>query len=174
MKKKISILTILLCFILTTFCFAYYEKIDKQTITNGAILNNITRFSSDGWTYINMLEVDMKNDNIKLDVIYSENGITSLSNIKNMAKYSNVVAGINADYFAKRTDMTNRGQAIGFTASDGKILTSSSDENHNKDEFATYILNEDNEIIYTYLKDTITLFSPSTNQSIYVANSSLL
>lgn len=170
MKKKISILTLLFCFIITTCSLAYYEKIDKQTITSGAVLNNITRFSSDGWTYINMLEVDMTNDNIKLDVIYSENGITSLTNIKNMAKTSNVVAGINADYFAKRNDMTNRGQAIGFTASNGQILTSGSDENHNKDEFATYILNEDNEIIYTYLKDTITLISPSNGESIYVAD----
>lgn len=170
MKKILSSLTISFCLLFQIYCFAYYEKIDTQTITNGATLNNITRFTQDGWTYINILEVDITNDNIKLDVIYSQDGITNLTNLKNMANSSKVVAAINADYFAKRADMTNRGQAIGFTASNGEIITSSADNNHITDEFATFIINENNEIMYSYLKDTITLYSPSTNQSTYVAD----
>ncbi len=171
MNKRIFLITILFVLMIPICCFAkIYEKVDSQILTSGVTLNNITRFTSNGWLYLNVIEVDMTDSNVKLDAIISENGVSHLSSMKNMANYNNVVAAINADYFAKRADETNRGQAIGFTASDGNIINSSADENLSKDTMSTFILNNDNSILYTFLKDEISLYSYDTSLTSYVAD----
>ena len=170
MKNKILLFSVLLIFILSTFSFANgLENRKTQILSPGVTLDEITRLTANGWLYIDMIKIDLKNEYAKIDVIGSENGVSSLSTTKNMAKYANAVAALNADYFAKRPNTSNKGQSIGFWGSDGKVLQSSADENINSNTMASFILDNKNNIIYDYLKDEISLKCPN-GSTIYVAD----
>lgn len=170
MKNKILVLSMLLILVLSTFNFANgLENIKTQTLSPGVTLNQITRLTPKGWLYIDMVTIDLENEYAKIDVIKSESGVNTLSTTKNMAKYSNAIAALNADYFAKRPNTTNKGQSIGFWGSNGNVYQSSADENINSNTMASFILDNKNNIIYDYLKDEITLNCPN-GDTIYVSD----
>ncbi len=170
MKNKILVLNILLLFILSTFSFANgLENKKVQTLSPGVTLEQITRLTENGWLYIDMIKVDLDNKYAKLDIISSENGVSSLSTTKNMAKYTNAIAALNADYFAKRPNTTNKGQSIGFWGANREIYQSSADDNLNSNTMSSFILYDKNNIIYDYLKDEISLNCPN-GDTIYVAD----
>ena len=91
-----------------------------------------------------MITIDLENKYAKIDVIKSESGVNSLSTTKNMAKYTNAIAALNADYFAKRPNLTNEGQSIGFWGSNGKVYQSSADENISSNTMGSFILDNKN------------------------------
>ena len=110
----------------------------------------------------------MDEKSVSIGPLISENGVSHFSNIKNMATYSNAVAGLNGDYFAKRPNTSNRGQSIGFLGSNGEILVSSSDENASSDTMSSFILSKNNSVLYTYLTDTVTIHCPK-NDNTFIA-----
>ena len=166
MKNRIYILTCIFSILLSVCCFANaYENVETTTLAKGVTLNKVTIFNENGWTYLDVIEIDMDEKTASIGPLISETGVSHFSNIKNMVSTHNAIAGLNGDYFAKRPNTTNRGQSIGFLGSNGEILVSSADENISSDTMASFILSKDNNIIYSYLTDTITITSPKTKNT---------
>ena len=166
MKNKICILICIFTLLLSVSCFANaYENIETINIAKGVTLNKVTIFDENGWTYLNVIEINTNEKSVSIGPLISEVGVSHFSTIKNMVTTNNAVAGINGDYFAKRPNTTNRGQSIGFLGSDNQILVSSADENISSQTMGSFILSDNNNVIYSYLTDTITITSPKTQNT---------
>ncbi|MDD4066764.1 MAG: phosphodiester glycosidase family protein [Clostridia bacterium] len=171
MKNKIFILLFLLSFILSTTVFAVeiYKENKKEIIANGIELNKQTIFSENGWIYFNVVEIDINNPDISILPIYSSKGVNNFSTIKSMISDTNIVAALNGDYFARRNNSLYTGQSIGLLGKDSQILVSSAEENDGSNKMGSFILQKDNNIIYSYLKNTITIYSDNKEETYFAS-----
>lgn len=171
MKNKIFILLFLLSFIFSTTVFAVdiYKENKKEIIANGIELNKQTIFNENGWIYFNVVEIDVNNPDISILPIYSTKGVNNFSTIKSMISDKNIVAALNGDYFARRNNSLYIGQSIGLLGKDSQILVSSAEENDGSNKMGSFILQKDNNIIYSYLKNTITIYSDNKEET-YLAS----
>jgi len=171
MKNKIFILLFLLSFIFSTTVFAVdiYKENKKEIIANGIELNKQTIFNENGWIYFNVVEIDVNNPDISILPIYSTKGVNNFSTIKSMISDKNIVAALNGDYFARRNNSLYIGQSIGLLGKDSQILVSSAEENDGSNKMGSFILQKDNNITYSYLKNTITIYSDNKEET-YLAS----
>ena len=156
MKKIISVLLMLLLFINISFG---YEKIydlasDETQISSGVSYKSIKRFTTTGWVNINMLTVDLTDDYVKLDLLTPKNGMYNLDTVKNQATANNAVAAVNGEFFTWVG--SNLGSPIGFSMSDGKIVSTPAYQNVTKDTLATFSLDKSGVPFYQYVKSVKT------------------
>ena len=161
MKKNILISMILFVLIIssTTNVFALttlYEKENDERISSGVVLKSYKRLTNNGWLSINILEVDLADEDTKVGLLNSENGLNTFQTVSQMASKNNVIAAINGDFF---NGNYKNGNTIGLSISDGKLLTSTYYENETKDTFGSFILDEDNNAWFDYFTNKITLVS---------------
>ena len=169
MNKKIiiSIITILmlgLCsnsYALTTL----HETTNIERVSSGVILKNFNRLTEKGWLNINMLEVNLNDKYTSVGILNSENGLNTFQTVLEMAKSNESIAAINGDFFS---GTSVNGYTVGLSVSDGKMLTSTYNGNENKNEFASFVLDESGNAYMDYFKNIITLKSNDTNEILYV------
>lgn len=173
LHRKISIL-ILVVFILTTYLtpIAYavssdeiiWEERSSEIITSGVTHEKIKRFLTSGWLNINIMKVDLTNPYIKLDLLTSPEGISTLANVKTMAESSGAVAAINGDFFDKFSNpnrSVNGGYPIGFNMKSGNIVST---PYYEEGKFASLSMNNLKNVLYSYVTQTITLTAPNGSQ----------
>ncbi len=167
-RKGISILLISLILLMPAFGIvkaspdAIYETSSKSSITSGAVLEKITRFTTEGWLSINVLRVDLSNPNIKVDTMSNKDSIKNLTNAKTLAQSKGAVAAINAGFFNWMKD-SGSGYPDGPIVESGKITTASSEYNKYSDSMATFSISNLNELLYNYWKTDISLVVPNGN-----------
>lgn len=172
MKKRICFLiTLMICMIACTNCFALtklHETVTTKVINSGTNLKTYTRFTDKGWLSINIIEVDLNDKNTSLGVLTSSNGLQTFQNVKTMITNSNknVVAAINADFFNGKTQ---KGNIIGMTIEDGEVLTSTYYENEVKDVLASFTIDDDNNVLFDYFTNKITLTNNSNDEVISIS-----
>ncbi|AFV02071.1 hypothetical protein DHBDCA_p1044 [Dehalobacter sp. DCA] len=77
-KKALSVVIAMILFVATlsseaaALPAALYQSSTLQTITAGATLENISRFTLNGWLNINVLRIDTTNPNIKIDTLTND------------------------------------------------------------------------------------------------------
>ena len=170
MNKKfiIFILMIITIFNLKTSSFALttlYETTKEEKISSGVTLKNYDRFTEKGWLNINILEVDLDDKNTSVGLLTSENGLNTFQTVLEMAKNNASIAAINGDFFSGKS--TN-GYTVGLSIADGEFLTSTYIENEKKDEFASFILTENNETFIDYFNNIITLKSKNNDTTLLI------
>ena len=172
MKKRICFLiTLMICMIACTNCFALtklHETVNTKVINSGTNLKTYTRLTDKGWLSINIIEVDLNDKNTSLGLLTSSNGLQTFQNVKTMITNSNknVVAAINADFFNGKTQ---KGNIIGMTIEDGEVLTSTYYENEVKDVLASFTIDEDNNVLFDYFTNKITLTNNNNDEAIAIS-----
>jgi len=116
-KKLLSLFAAGLLLMPTSAKELWAEKTDT-ILTEGVTLTKDVRFSSDGWMRVNILEIDLTNENLKLEALYDSRGIQHNSSVLTMAKAANTVAAVNGDFF------NWEGTPLGFTVADGEVISS--------------------------------------------------
>lgn len=106
--------------------FLIYQETKNFPITRGATYEERTKFTSNGWQKIHILRVDLSSDNIDVDTLIGNNGLSKRSPLSNMAKENNAIAAINGDFFL----MSNPSAPIGVQIRDGKLISSPSNRNN--------------------------------------------
>lgn len=171
MKSRICILTCCFTLMLSLTAFAnIYESSEIQHIAKGVTLNELTFFNEEGWTFLNILEIDLNEKSINISPLTSPKGINNFTTLQNMITEPNTVAALSGDYFKKKTAVANTGHSFGFLGENSKIITSSTDKNNSSNILSTFILNNNNDVIYSYLKDSITIKSPKNGNTFEVCN----
>ena len=145
-----------------------YEKTYSERISSGVVLKNYTRFVDKGWLDIYVAEVDLTDKNTRVGLLNSENGLNTFQTVYQMANASteNVVAAVNGDFF---NGTYKNGNTIGLSISEGEILTSTYYENEVKDTFGTFALDEDNNGIFGYFSNKISLAAKGSEVVLSVA-----
>ena len=152
MKKNILILMMLFVMIISSMSSVYalttlYEKESEERISSGVVLKNYKRLTEKGWLSINILEVELEDENTKVGLLNSVNGLNTFQTVAQMANKDNIVAAINGDFF---NGNYKNGNTIGLSISDGKLLTSTYYENETKDTFGTFVLDDENNAWFDY------------------------
>ena len=166
MKKFIIVLFLLLFVTAPVFASTtLYEKTVSTPISSGAILKNYIRFTDFGWQNINVIEVDLNDKYTNLGLLVSNNGVGTLQNILNMASNSGAIAGINGDFFGANS---GKGNSVGLAVENNEIISSAYYGNLTKNEFATFLIDENNSVFCDFLTNSIILTSQKTHKSISV------
>jgi exopolysaccharide biosynthesis protein len=131
----------------------------KHTLTSGATLEKITRFTTDGWLGINVLRIDLSNPNVKVDTLTNPATVRKLTNTKALADIKGAIAAINGGFFIWSKD-AGMAEPIGPVLEDGKLLTTSTDFNSTSDSMGTFAIDQANQMLLDYWKTTITLTTP--------------
>lgn len=135
-----------------------YQSSAKETVTSGATLEKISRFTNDGWLNINVLHVDLSNPYIKVETLSDPGPIQYLNNTKVLAESWGAVAAINGGFF---NWISGGGYADGPVVESGKIISADNEYNRYSDSMGTFALSKLNEVLYNYWKTDITLIAPN-------------
>ena len=134
-----------------------HEVTEKQTITQGVTLENIIKFTTNGWYNINIMKVDLSNQYISVDTLTNMESIGKLASTKKLAVQRNAIAAVNASFFTP--DGSGFGHPVGTVIQSSNILGASNDINRYGDVMASFSLSNLNEVLLDYWKSDISLTS---------------
>ncbi|MBQ9314751.1 MAG: phosphodiester glycosidase family protein [Clostridia bacterium] len=158
--KKFLIISMITILVLYAQSHAYaltklYETSSTQVINSGTTLTKYKRLTDKGWLAINMIEANLKDENTTVRVLTSSNGLQTFQNVKTMlTNEENCIAAVNADFF---TGNYKKGNIIGMTIKNGKMLTSTYYENEIKNTMASFYIDDNNGAAFDYFTNEITL-----------------
>lgn len=132
-----------------------YETRSQQTITDGATLEHISRLTGDGWLNIKVLRIDTRNPNIKIDTLANSQTTEPLSTVLALAGENGAVAAVNASFFNPTGGGT--GYPDGPIVRAGDLLATSGWYNQNKDEMASFSIDNSGKMLFNYWKNALTL-----------------
>jgi exopolysaccharide biosynthesis protein len=135
------------------------ETSSKQTVTQGVTLENIVRFTTNGWLNINVLRVDLSNPYIKVDTLTNPESIGKLASTKSLAELKGAVAAVNGSFFTP--DGSSLGHPGGTIVQSSDLLCASSDYNKYSDSMASFAISNLNEAFLNYWKTDISLTAPN-------------
>lgn len=99
------------------------KKLSEEIITSGAILMNYQFTTGSQKSLANVIRVDLKNSNVKLDVMTGKEGyFTTRQSTGGMAKENGAVAAINGDFF----NTGAQGAPMGGQVSGGLLMSTPS------------------------------------------------
>ncbi|NLI92786.1 MAG: phosphodiester glycosidase family protein [Peptococcaceae bacterium] len=160
--KKVMVTCLAVLFTVTTIpgvALALPEKLYQtsyqETITAGATLEHISRFTADGWLNIKVLRVDTGNPNIKIDALANSQISDKLSTLPALVEKTGAVAAVNASFYNIMDKGT--GYPDGPFVLSGDLLSTSGWYNQTKDEMASFSLNNAGQMIFHYWKNDLTL-----------------
>ena len=132
-----------------------HEKIDKQIITQGVTLENIVRFTTDGWYNFHVATIDLSNEYINVDTLTNTESIGRTASTKKMAEQRNAVAAINTSFFT--SSGSGNGFPVGAIVQSSDILCSYRGFNRYGDVMASFSLTDLNEVLVGYWKVDMSL-----------------
>lgn len=166
LKRYISILIILAILlalpqsIILADSNVIYQTSAKETVTSGATLEKITRFTTEGWLSINVLRVDLDNPFIKVDTLTNANSVNILGTTSSLAQSGGALAAINGSFF-NWIKGTNNAYPDGPLVKSGEIVSADNEYNRYSDSMGTFSINQLNQVLYNYWKTDISITAPN-------------
>lgn len=132
-----------------------YQKSEQETITAGATLEHISRFTADGWLNIKVLRIDTENPNIKMDTLANRQITDKLLPLPELARQSGAVAAVNASFF----NAMGGGTAYpdGPIVRAGDLLSTTASYNQPYDTMASFAMDRSGRMMFDYWKSNLTL-----------------
>lgn len=162
--RKSLALIIVLAVISVTFNTAVFaapqvidQTVEKQNITSGVALEKYTRFTTSGWINSNVLRVDLKNENVRVDSLVNKSPVSGIKSVRYLADSAGALAAVNASFF----DMTS-GDAFGSILSNGEYAMATAKENNT--QTAAFSLDNLNNALFGYWDTKIDLITPTGNK----------
>ncbi|MBQ7951041.1 MAG: phosphodiester glycosidase family protein [Clostridia bacterium] len=115
---------------ISSIALAYHTPHTKTTVTNplSGVEVRITESISDGEFFrYQVVECDLNNPNLQLDILYPQEGASTLKSSRNIGTDNGAAVVMNADYF-NRSSEASKGSAVGYNAKDGKMLSNALEE----------------------------------------------
>lgn len=157
MKRKKRVLSL---FLICVFLFGLSAMDVSALITSdkyeislgeGVTLEKINELYSSGAQYINVVTIDLNNPDLKMELLFNQNGISKRGKLTDLVNQENgIIAAVNADFFS----MSENSFSIGAMAKNGKQLSNP----HYKDNlFATFLFNADNTAYIRYVNSSVSV-----------------
>lgn len=155
-----STLAISPCTVIKAEAGVIHQTSSTETVTSGATLEKIARFTTEGWLNINVLRVDLSNPNIKVDALADSSSIKNLSTTKALTQSKGAIAAINGGFFNWMKE-SGTAYADGPVVQSGKMLSADNEYNRYSDSMGTFSINNFNQALFNYWKTDITLKAPN-------------
>ena len=108
-----------------------------------------------------MVTADLDNKYINPELLIDYDGISHMDTTYNLADQNKAVAAINADFFSRLKDSSNRGSSIGPMVKNGKLLTTPTYENG----MAAMSIDKFKNIAFDYWNFSVTITAPNGEQA---------
>ncbi|HEX2947395.1 MAG TPA: phosphodiester glycosidase family protein [Clostridia bacterium] len=136
-----------------------HEERNTQTVTQGVTLENIIRFTTDGWYNFQVLKVDLSNPYISVDTLTNTESVGKTATTGKMAAQRNAVAAVNASFFT--ASGSGNGFPVGAIVQSSDIRAAYGSFNKYGNSMATFAINNLNEILLDYWRVNMSLTSAS-------------
>ncbi len=128
-----------------------YQNRTKETITRGVTYEHNSRMTTDGIQNIYALNIDLNESTLELKEVESKEEYGLKETVQKMLTENGAIAGVNADFFG----MSGKYSAgFGPVVRDGELISAGTSLNHDKNQYASYVLQEDGTSVFTYFKTT--------------------
>jgi len=134
-----------------------WESSEENIITRGVTHEKLNKFTVDGWLSINILRIDLADNHISLDALYSRTALQDLTNVRVLAERQGAVAAVNGGYFEWNAGWG--GTPIGTAMRNGAIDTAYAETNAFGEVMGSITMNALNEVLFAYCKPTIKLIT---------------
>ena len=168
--KYILLATIVFSTLIPNTTFAdsnllYLER-NTQNITDGVVYEQSQRLYKSGWKDVYVLTVDVKNPNVKLEVLESTTEYGLKKSTENLVKENGAIAGINGDFFGSGNPKSAMGQIV----RNGNGNEVQNYYNHSSNKYAGVFLDNFGDIFVDYIKSNIRLYNSKVNLDIGAKN----
>ena len=127
----IKILAVILLLIqlatITAFAREDYRKETTYSPLSGVTVTKVSAIENGGFFNYQVVTCDLANSGISLDLLYPDEGGSTLQSTRETGKENGAAVIINADYF-NRSDEATKGSAVGFNQKDGQLLSNALEE----------------------------------------------
>ena len=134
-----------------------HEETKSQTVTQGVTLDNIIRFTTDGWYNFHVLKVDMTNQYISVDTLTNKDSVGKTATTNKLAAQRNAVAAVNASFFT--ASGSGNGFPVGAIVQSSDIMAAYSSFNKYGNVMSTFSINNLNEVLLDYWRVDLSLSS---------------
>ncbi|MTI65625.1 MAG: phosphodiester glycosidase family protein [Firmicutes bacterium] len=108
--------------------FLIHEDVTKEKLASGLFHERIQKFTSEGFTNINVLRVDLDDKYTDIAPMFNESSIYKKETVSTMVNDSKAIAGINGDFFSTY----HVSSPLGTMVKDGKLITNPTNPKFNK------------------------------------------
>jgi len=136
-----------------------HEEIDTKVITQGVTLDNVIRFTRDGWYNINILKVDLTNKYLSVDTLTNIESFSKRASTTKMANQRNAVAAVNGSFFTPAG--TGVGYPVGVIVQSSDIQSASDNINKYSDSMASLSITYNNKPVLDFWKADMNIRSRS-------------
>lgn len=137
-----------------------YQQVESKIITSGVTQDSIMRYTQLGWQKINVLKADLNDPNVHIDALTNSETIqTPLSTTEHMNEWG-AIAGINGSFFLG-TDQPGMQNLIGPMLQSQNIKTADATFNLDRDNMATFAIDETKSGTIDYWKADIRIYAPN-------------
>lgn len=133
----------------------------RSVVTRGVVHTNLHRFTKEGWQNINILEIDLKDNTISIDTIFSERGISKRDTLSTMVKSSGAIAAINGDFFNTAVNSSPLGPVV----QGGNLVTAP----YTGMNMASFYLNKSNVPFIDFFQREAAIYSKDTQKTFNIA-----
>jgi len=137
-----------------------YQTVESKIITSGVTQDTITRFTDLGWQKIYVLKADLNDPNVLIDALADSETIQKPLSTTDHMKEWGAIAGINGSFFSS-SDQTGMQNLIGPMVQSWNIKTADATFNRDRDNMATFAIDELRRGIIDYWKADIRLYAPN-------------
>jgi hypothetical protein len=136
-----------------------HEERTTQTVTQGVTLENLIRFTKDGWYNFHILKVDLSNKYLSVDTLTNIESFSKRASTKKLAEQSGAVAAVNGSFFTPAG--TGIGYPVGVIVQSSDIQSASDNINKYSNSMASLSITNDNKTLLDFWKAGLTLESAS-------------
>ncbi len=134
-----------------------HEERTTQTVTQGVTLENLIRFTKDGWYNFHILKVDLSNKYISVDTLTDIESFSKRASTKKLAEQNGAVAAVNGSFFTPAG--TGIGYPIGVIVQSSDIQSASDNINRYSNSMASLSITNDNQTLLGFWKADLILAS---------------
>lgn len=129
-----------------------YENKTQETITRGVTYEKNSRMTTDGIQDIYVLTIDLTESTLELKEVESKTEYGLKETVQKMLTDNGAIAGVNSDFFGMAGTYS---AGFGPVVRDGELVSAGTSINQDKNQYGTYVLDEDGNSIFTYFKTTV-------------------
>lgn len=157
MKRLVFILILVLKFnVLAANPYVYYEKTDERLLTKNLVYSEYKQVTSEGLRDFYVLRVPLNDPNIKVKSTASLKEYGLKENVKMLLEENKALAGVNADFFGMKGSYS---MPFGTVIRDGNLISTNPRINQNKNEYSSFVIDNNNNPFMTYIKTKVTFLN---------------
>jgi exopolysaccharide biosynthesis protein len=141
-----------------------YENVATQAITQGVTLDNIVRFTKDGWYNLHVLKINLNQKHLSIDTLSNTESFAQRTSTLKLAEQTGAVAAVNGSFFTPAG--TGYGFPVGGIVGSSEFQSVNENINRYSDSMASFSITTGNKAVLDFWKADLKLISDTSGTSL--------